>query len=537
MRTETHGGQTGIVIAQDAITGALVHWTRGFPDILARGAVETPRGAVEGASIMDPAAVGQAIRDLRRQMGVRSRVVSIAIHSPGYQMRTLRLPDVPVAERRLLVRNELESMSALPVGSGGLDFLWTAAPLVEGRHQADASVYYADDSEVEAVRSALRPVGLLLDVLEPASIAIMRGWLAGNLRGDPVALLCPSRKHSDLLIHDGQRVRLVRRIPSGWDDLTRPDEAQTPAAAGQPFIPAGVPVPTLSGIPGMPETAAEGMAGLQRSTGASFLAAEVNRSLAFFAREYENAPQPARLVVLTPEAYLEATRNVLEQSLAIPIVGEDPLAGANLPPPVGSAGTRVPSLAYLAAVGVALGEVEGTIPVVDISHQEDSAAVRRRAPSILMAGMAGSTIWMLAALGAALALNVMQSNLQNEISGITTETSRLREERAPLLRAAEIEAAARAAAEKTRAPASSILGRIAGASLPGVSLTRIAAAADGKVTIEGKAADEESIRRFADGLNQGVSMKGPRFEDLQIDKEGLGFTLSARYRAAEGEGG
>ena len=96
----------------------------------------------------------------------------------GYDLRALRLPEIPQAERRILVRGELEEADVLPPSHGAFDFLWIPAPIQEGRRQADVYAFYTGDQAVDATHQALRQAGLRLTHLEPAFVSLVRAGLA-----------------------------------------------------------------------------------------------------------------------------------------------------------------------------------------------------------------------------------------------------------------------------------------------------------------------------------------------------------------------
>src|SRR5690349_7426422 len=129
------------------------------PEIIARGSIKTPKGAVEGAFVQEPGRLAQAIRTLWRTMNLRARSVTVTLPSPDYNLRALRLTDSPIREQRALVRGELEQVAALPIGSGGFDFIWLTAPPGDDA-PAEVTAYYASDAVVDIVRDALHRAGL-----------------------------------------------------------------------------------------------------------------------------------------------------------------------------------------------------------------------------------------------------------------------------------------------------------------------------------------------------------------------------------------
>jgi Tfp pilus assembly PilM family ATPase len=554
MSRESRGqAETGLVISEDAILVVETRLVRDAIKVGVHGATELPRGAVSGPVIADPPVVAQALRKLWRELNLQNRQVTVTLLSPGYAMRALRLPNIPLGEQRRLVRGELEEVGALSFGSGAFDFLWVPLPPEGNKRQADAYVYYTNDATVEGVRQALRLAGLQLEYLEPFSLTMMRAYLASMPQRQPIALLCPAEKHSDLCIHDGNQVRHLRRIPAGWAEFARKD-----ATTGLGFMydreydreersqesgPGGL--ARLPFLLGPEEEASHGeldsastedsvgsSSGLRRSSSMAFLASEVMRSLAFYAREYEEWARPQMLAILSPANIVDDFRTLLADSLSIPLVEADALAAFDLASPALSLGPRNAQQSYLAAIGAAIGDIEAAIPRVDVSQQETAAKTRRNAPVVLLMGMAASTVWMIMSAIAAITLALLQSNRETESVRLDQEIAAIKTQRTPLLNYQKISNAATAAATNAQIPAAAILGRLAKSSTPGVSVTSLHITPDGKVSVEGKALDTLSIARFVSNLGQGQSVQAPAFEMMKQDADqSLTFRIAGRSHA------
>jgi len=556
-------GQVGIFIDARTIMVAQARMQGGRMEVLALASMDTPTESVENADVLDPFRVAQAIKSLLKEMNLQPRAVSVALAQQGYWLRTVRLPDVPASERNQLVRNELEETGALPIRSGTVDFLWIPAPSEPGKRMIDAVTYYTNDALVDHMRDALAQAGLQLTRLEPGSISVVRGYLASRPVTEPVAVLSVAQKHSDLCIHDGRAVRSMRRIPSGWADViakpnaaspfyTYEEEAEDAATPRQGHsqrdsglwklpgetVEPGVsefrdPVRTASPQPDDFQEPVESV--LMRgsfSTDAGFLASEVVRSLAFFAREYPEASKPLYVYVLAPVDVIDKLAPALAANLPLPVKSGDPMAQLQLPRAAQVAHSGIAE-GLLPAVGCAIGGDDATLPTLDLSRQLDRVKAGKRAPAVLLAGMAGSTLWMVAAAVASITLTLLESNVRTVDIHIHTETVRLRAERAPLLKRAEINANAKALQAKSQVPASSVLGRVAAATPPGIAVKRLAVGADGKMTIEGDAINTKTMEQFARNLSESAAIKFPAFDTIhQDDKGGLTFRIAGVTRLA-----
>lgn len=562
MANELRGQSIGLYLHGETLIAVACQPTpRHGVRISARAATTLPRGSVT-ALTADPLVLGQAIRKLVRQLDVRATEVSVALPVPADSMRALRLPDVPVVERRTLVRGELEELTVLPSGGGAFDFLWTSLVAEGGRRQAEVSAYVLQDSQVDALREALRIAGLQLAAIEPASIAALRAYRQVVPR-QPEALLHVAENHADLCLVDADRVRLLRRIPAGWSEFTRHLDtvagaleganvdrelpAETPGGiAPDIFIPppldptarqasaeAAMSLPDIPGLePLFPEPAAPPPPppSVVGDTPPSFLALEVARTLAFYARDYPDAPGPEQLTLLAPEP-MRAHIDEFARSLDLPVAFSTALDRFEAPPPHTERGIAPDPLDFLSAAGVALPGNEETVAKLDISRQEKAAISRRRAPVVLMFGMAGSTMWMLLAAAAAVALAVLEPKAIDQKIALTEEISRIRQERAPLLRWQEVSDAAQGMRAKSQIPAPAVMGRLAATVTPGVEVKKLEVRPDGRVAVEGVALSARSVQSFVQRLGIGRSVRSPFFEMMRQEKDGtLAFRIVGNFR-------
>ena len=189
--------------------------------------------------------------------------------------------------------------------------------------------------------------------------------------------------------------------------------------------------------------------------------------------------------------------------------------------------------AYAMAVGVALAAAGAGLgmPPIDVSRQVSVAQPGRRVPHILRAGMAWSSLWLLAASIAAIGLMIAEARLADTHVQLTNEIARIHAERAPLIRAAELTKAAESARQVSEIPAAPVLGRVAAATTTGVGLTSLRVAPDGRVMLEGKALGTSNIQRFALSVGRGKSVRLPIIETTKRDNHGhVTFRIGALFR-------
>ena len=513
----------GLYISPQSIYAVQGYLVNNSIKVIAQGTLATPDRAILGETIEDPQRLGIAIRQLLRDAGIRARSAMVALSAGSYMMRSLRLPEAPEAEQRALVRGGLEEAEALPLRAGVFGFLWLPPADGEDRRLADVSAYYTEDVQIDRIRETLRVAGLQMEGVEPASLAAIWAYLTLTQQKAPLALLYPAEKYSDLCIHDGQRIRHVRRIAAGWSEIladkTTQDEPPR-AFLGDPELSADSSFD--ANIPAKEE----------KTASLEFLAAEVSRSLAFYARQNPKEETPQALVLLGPIKATSRLRGPIAGSIAIPVDERDPLAAFFRPTdPLFDAANNVPDR-VLAAIGVTLVGKNRAYPRVDLSRQEKEAAARHRMPGLLISGVSGSMIWMLLAAVASIYLTLIEYDMRSRLANIPKEIEALQQQKATLLHSQEVNVAAHEAQSKHALPAREVMGRVAAASTPGVSLIRLHIDHRGKVTVEGKAQDTHSMQAFAVTLGQGQAVQTPQFEVFRQDlKEGLIFRLVGTCRA------
>lgn len=188
------------------------------------------------------------------------------------------------------------------------------------------------------------------------------------------------------------------------------------------------------------------------------------------------------------------------------------------------------------AAGAALGRLnwDNGIPVVDVSQQEEAARTRRRAPVALLAGMAGSTLWMIGSATAAIVLTMLESNVMAENGRLTTAIEKTHKEQAPALWYQQTREAAMASQAMAQIPAGSVLGRVAASTVPGMALTQLNVAHDGTITINGNAINIADVQRFATTLGEGKSVRNPVVQAMHQDpKGGLSFQVIGKFPRIE----
>jgi hypothetical protein len=537
--------QTAVSFALDARTLIAVHArvVGGRPEVAGWASTVLPSGAYAEGVVEDPPRVAAAMQGLLKRLGARVRGCGMVLTPEHDSFRALRLPSAPPEERRRMVRGELEIAKAIPLQQGAFDFIWHTQEGDSGG--AEAFAWLTDPRCPASVRMALRPTGMPLQVLEPITLGLLRTFVAYSHSLPPAAYLCPSRKHSDLCVVAEGTVPHVRRIPWGTDDLfasnaapsaehgeepryyyfgegtAGPREAPPPAAAPAGWsgeAPGWEGGPVSTAAPPSPATAAS----RERGEAARFLAAEVTRSLAFYARGKPPEAVPVRLYVLGADAVVRAIVSGLEGTQTIPVVAGDLPAQVMLPRPLASAPGEIDETLLYAAVGTALGTAGAPlgVPVVDVSRQDRAAGTSRipRATSMyIRAALAVGLVASVAVGGASLYL---VRRLDTDVEKLRDRNRVLRVESDRRAQEIAVDQYVAKARRETEIPAGALLAQVARAYNTGLSITALQFGKDGKAIIDGRSLDSESVQRFVSDLARSGVLRSPALERVAEEADG-----------------
>ncbi|MFM7323261.1 MAG: hypothetical protein ACKO5K_17330 [Armatimonadota bacterium] len=507
----------GIHVGSDRITGIATRGAGAEARVLASASVDLPPGAIHEDGI-DPGVAGPALRRLVRNLGVRATQAHLAVPIAGDHVRSLRLPDATGAERVTMVRGELEGLNLLPTGTGAFDAIWVPVPNSEGgRRQSDVSAYFLREHEIDSYEAAFDAAGLLIAGIEPKELAVVRGILAEE-RERPVAVLNVGEDASDLILTDGNQVRLARRIPGGIHDLVGAT-APVPAGAGVAGAPAGLP-----DIPGFAmETAAN-----DPMTN-SFLVLETTRTFAFYLRDLPDAP-PIEELILSGPGTVVAAQAALADAVGIPVR----CARLQRLEPL------VPSTTdteWIGAYGAALGATPHGLPKLHIARNLRQSRSRRRAPIVVRMGIAASIVVLASAAFGRWTLGVSTEWAAEARGDEMKAVEQLRSSRAPAIQRRAIADQALGLKQAADIPVPQLLARLALATTPGVGIHRMELLPDGVVRIDGDAVSSRSVQAFAQAIGNGRELKGAFFEMMRQEPDGMvRFRISARYRAGNGGG-
>jgi hypothetical protein len=316
-----------------------------------QGAWAVPLTRVEGAALS-----GREIGD-RLSAAMAGRLTGkvttiVGVGRDNVQVQLLSLPPAPQDELAELVRFQAEREFTALGSQAALDFIPITGD-AQAPHQVLAvALNPAGLNEARELSSALggAPDRIPLRACAAASLV----HRAGAVAGDTVALIVnPLADEADLIVQVGEKIVLMRTVR--------------------------LPEPT--------QDDARGRA----------LVGEIRRTMA--AVRQQLADQKVDLVVLCANRSADGENSGLAEELDVPVMIFDPAAHA--PASLLKHGVPTDSLARFAAVlGMALGEADRRLPVVDFANVRRRADVRRftRAHALAAAAAAAAMLWVAAYL-------------------------------------------------------------------------------------------------------------------------------------------
>lgn len=324
----------GLDIGSSAVRAVQLEQTRGGKLRLTRyGQVALPPGAVVAGDVVEPAAVVDALRELRGQARLQGRRVAVGLASQRVTVRQLELPALPDDELRDAVRLQAADHLPMPIEQALIDHVVVDRPGADGEQRTVRLLLVAAEQEMvdrllTAVTGAkLRPVLVDLDAFalvrcltDPAA-DVVDGAAPAPAGGQVELIVDIGATVTKIVVHRDGGPLFVRMVGLGGHGATRDlqqaldldwDEAEAAKLAASAAWAAGA----------EPDPDDERARVLRR--GAERIVAEVRRSLDFFQSQHADVVVGRALlsggVALTP-----TLAGRLEAALEVPVEHRGPL--------------------------------------------------------------------------------------------------------------------------------------------------------------------------------------------------------------------
>ena len=180
----------------------------------------TPPGAVTEGVAAGAEGLAKAIKGLLQSAGIRGNRVVTALGGEAVIVRELKLPEMPESELEQAVAYEAERYLPYGVKDVSRDFQVLGKAPEEG--QLEILLVAARKELVTRQLAALQSTGLSAPILDVAPFSLLRavGRHNGQAEGT-IVYVDLGAESSDILIMEGERLRLARNISTGGNAVTK----------------------------------------------------------------------------------------------------------------------------------------------------------------------------------------------------------------------------------------------------------------------------------------------------------------------------
>jgi type IV pilus assembly protein PilM len=193
------------------------------------GSADTPPGAVKEGAVVEPQGLGVAIRQAVGKAGIKPGRVVSAVGGQAVIVRELKLPPMPEDELKQAARFEAERYIPYGVREVNMDFDIIGETTEENQRRIVVLLVAARREIVDKHVQALQAGGLAPYVLDVESFAVIRALEAqaqapapAQASGGAASVFVDlGAETSDIVITEGDQLRLTRNINIGGDGLTK----------------------------------------------------------------------------------------------------------------------------------------------------------------------------------------------------------------------------------------------------------------------------------------------------------------------------
>lgn len=212
-------GSTGVRAAELTVGG-------GAPTLVRIAQVPLGPGAVENGEVRDVEAVTEAVRELWRRGGFKSREASLGVGNQRVVVREVTLPALPEKEMRQSLPFQVQELIPIPMDEAVLDYDVLEELEEEGRkvqrllvvaaqrEMVDRHLAVVTGAKLEAVGVDLVPFALVRSIGEYEGLGLEESDAGGE------AVVDVGADVTNISVHERGVPRFVRILPSGSNDVT-----------------------------------------------------------------------------------------------------------------------------------------------------------------------------------------------------------------------------------------------------------------------------------------------------------------------------
>ncbi len=324
--------------------------------VLHAGSGPTPPGAVKEGAVVEPQALGVAVRQVLASSGIRAGRVVSAVGGQAVIVRELKLPPMSDTELKQAARFEAERYIPYGAKEVNMDFDVIGESVEDGQKKVVMLLVAARREIVDRHMQALLAAGLQPFVLDVESFAVMRALNAqASTNGEGATVFVDiGGESTDIMVTEGGEFRLTRNVNIGGDGLTKAVASRMEMefqSAGQlkeqkgTILLEGEPLPDDRTVLSLHDVMLPILGDL---------ATEVRRSLDYFQTRWRGS-KVGRVVLSGGTANLRNLDRFLSLELGVQAVVGNPFLTVEVPDRVMPADARAQAAPAMAtAVGLAL---------------------------------------------------------------------------------------------------------------------------------------------------------------------------------------
>lgn len=362
----------GLDIGTDHIRAAQLKPSGAGASLANYGRVTMPFGAVVEGEIVDAESVAQAIKELWRQAGIRSKDVAIGVSNQKVVVRLIDLPFMEKDELAGAIQYQAQDYIPIPVEEAILSYETIGDYMTPAdEHMMEVLLVAAQRDMIDGAVRAVELAGLKLAQIDVTAFALVRSLLGrssflfedeGDAPGEATGLIHITSGLTNIAVVERGVPRFTRVSALGGNQFSQSianvlnltfDEAEDlKIRAGLPNLD-GSPTPTPPGLDA--EVVRVAQEALERE--ANKFIAEVRRSLDYYLTQATQVRTIKRIILTGSGAQLRSLPNYLERGLQTEVSLGDPLVRISAS---GAAEQSVLAdrMGSAAAIGLALGGVD-----------------------------------------------------------------------------------------------------------------------------------------------------------------------------------
>jgi type IV pilus assembly protein PilM len=334
------------------------------------GVVGLPLGSVVEGEVVDPEAVGAAIRDLMRSVGMRAGAeVSAGVSNQKVVIRLIDLPYMDSGELAGAIQYQAQDYIPIPVEEAIIDFQVIGDYMTSSdEHMMEVLLVAAQRDMIDQLVWSVDRSGLRLSAIDVSSFAIVRGLLgvAPELQpiegeGEATAIIQMSAGITNIVVVEKGVPRFTRVSPLAANDFTQAvANALNTTFAVAEDLKLRVGLPNPDGSTGAfaadiePALAQGAQEALEREV-TKFIA-EVRRSLDYYLTQTSSVRAIKRVLLTGSGAQLRNLDSYIERGLQATVELADASAWVQVPPQLQQLFTA-DRYGATAAIGLAMGSV------------------------------------------------------------------------------------------------------------------------------------------------------------------------------------